>query len=77
MNFKSWPPALRRGVLKKALLISKPKVFKTYIFCISKVDYKKPKTSSITQSKIHIGMRYKGSAAAETMMIKAASLFGQ
>ena len=27
----------------------------------------------ITQSKIHIGMWYKGSAAAETMMTKAAS----
>ena len=32
---------------------------------------------SKTQSKIHIGMRYKGSAAAETMMPRAASLPGQ
>ena len=38
---------------------------------------KRQHVNSITQLKIHIGMRYKGSAAAETMMTRAASLPGQ
>ena len=37
---------------------------------------KRQHVNPITQSKIHIGLRYTGSAAAETMMTRAASLPG-